>query len=432
MAANSALRLAVVGANHRSSAAALRDRLFIADAEMPFFLAALRQAGLRQAIVLSTCDRVEVQAADIDAEEAAAIVTRLFAERAALPVGEVRRQLYALSGPAALKHMFAVAASLDSQVIGEPNVLGQVKAAHRLAHDAALMGPELDLALQAAFGAAKRVRSETTIGERPVTLSSAAVEIARKVHGDLAGCAGLLIGGHDMGALLIEQLRAAGLKRLAATGPAPARAEEIARQFGCHLAPFDPLAPALVAADIVVSSAGTGRHLVTGAMMAEALKSRRNRPVLLIDLGVPADVAPEVERLDGAFRYDLDDLERVAMSGLATREAEAAQAWRIAEHELATFALARAERAAVPAILALRRHLEALRARALREADGDAARATELLVSRLLHDPLEALRRTAAKGPQERGEIERLVYELFGLEDEADGDHGGRDQENAG
>lgn len=408
----------VFGFGHQAVPARLRDRLFVEDQEMNGVFAELRAAGVTQAIVLSTCDRVEVQGAAADPAAFAQAVLTLFAARSGLAAEELGRQAHYHVGDEALRHIFAVAAALDSQVVGEPQVLGQVKEAHRRARDAGLIGPELDILLQAAYGAAKRARSETALGERPVTLASAAVQVARDVHGELEGCTALLVGSGDMGELLVEHFRGAGLKRFAITGPSATRSEALARQLDCHVAAFEPLLPALVSADIVITAAGTGRYSITADMVRDALRRRRRRAILLLDVGVPADIDPAVEPLDSAFRYDLDDLERVAMSGRASRETAAADAWAIVDAELTAFARERAGRTAAPAITALRRHFEAQRARVLIESGGDAVRATELLINRLLHEPSEALRRLAAEAatdPAGRRAAERFVFELFGM-----------------
>ena len=413
------LRPVVVGFTHRSASPELLDRLFIADGEMSGFLADLRAAGLTQSIALSTCDRVEVQGAASDPAAFARTVLAVLAKRSGLASEALADHVRFVEGDAALRQIFAVAAALDSQVIGEPQVLGQVKEAHRRARDAGLIGPELDAALQAAYGAAKRARSETALGERPVTLASAAVQVARDVHGELGECAALLIGPGDMGELLIEHFRGAGLKRLTVTGPNAARSEALARQLDCHVAAYDALPEVLPPADIVITAAGSGRFSITAPMVEKALRLRRRRAMLLLDLGVPADIDPAIEPLDGAFRYDLDDLENVAMSGRVSRETAAAEAWAIVDAELAAFARERAGRTAAPAITALRRHFEAHRARVLIEAGGDAVRATELLINRLLHEPSEVLRRLAAEAaadPTARRDAERLLHELFGIE----------------
>lgn len=414
-------RLFAAGLDHRSAALELRDRVFIPEGELPGFHAELRRAGIEQAIVLSTCDRVEVLGAHGDPAAAAATVTQLLAARAGVP--SLHGHAYLLTDDAALRRIFGVAASLESQVLGEPQVLGQVKAAHQTALAAKLMGPELEHALQAAYAAAKRTRHETAIGQRPVTLASAAIQLARDVHGDIGRCGGLLIGAGELGELLVEQLKGAGLRALAATGPHRVRAEETARRLSCHVFSFDDLETRLADADIVVTALGSGKHVIVAPAMERVMARRRRRPVFIVDLGVPADVDPAVEALDGVFRYDLDDLEHVTMTGRASRGAAAADAWTIVEQEMAAFTRSRAERDAVPALVALRRHFEAVRAQVLRQANGDATRATELLVNRLLHDPSEVLRRIASGAAPEVGDSEtasRLVAALFRLDETQD------------
>jgi glutamyl-tRNA reductase len=193
---------------------------------------------------------------------------------------------------------------------------------------------------------------------------------------------------------------------------------------GGHVVPFVPLTASLAETEIVIAAAGTGRYLLNAAEVDEALRRRRRRAMLFLDLGVPADIDPAIEPLDGAFRYDVDDLERVALSGRVSREQAAAEAWAIIDAELAAFARDRAGRNAVPAITALRRHFEAHRARVLVEAGGDAVRATELLINRLLHDPSQALRKLASAAAADADalrEVERLLQELFGLNADGSG-----------
>ncbi|MEO5335875.1 MAG: glutamyl-tRNA reductase [Magnetospirillum sp. WYHS-4] len=412
-------RLVVVGANHRSSSMMLRDRLFVEEAAVPAFLHRLRDKGLDQAVALSTCDRVEVQAIHPDPAIAHRLIVEALAVHAGLQAGDLEGQVYGHQGPAALRQLFAVTASLDSLMIGEPQVLGQVKDAHRLARDAGMVGPEMEALLQAAYAAAKRVRSETAIGEGPVSIAAAAVQLARDVHGDLDRCRGLLIGGGDMGELVAQDLVAGGLAHLSVTHPLESRGEAVARQLGCHHGAFSDLDNLLAEADVVLTSLGTRRHAVTAGMMAQALKHRRRKPVFLVDTGIPGDVDPATGKLDGAFLYDLNDLERVAMEGRAGRESQARDAWRILDEELAAFQRGRAERAAVPALIRLRAHVETLREAALRDAGGDADKATRLLASRLLHDPSEVMRHAAGAGGEEEWRaMEDLLARLFRLEDQ--------------
>jgi glutamyl-tRNA reductase len=405
----------VVGVSHKTAPAALRDRLFAEEAELPILLAALQASGLDQAVLLSTCDRTEIQTVAANADAAVAVISRFFAQRAGVPVEELLAAAYRLEGEAALRHVFAVAASLDSAVVGEPQVLGQVKEAHRLAKAAGLVGTELDRLLQAAFAAAKRVRSETAIAERAVSVAAVATQLARDLHGDLGRCAGLILGAGEMGEFLAEHLRQAGFGRWTVAHGSLRRAVLAARRFGGHFVGLGELEPALAQADVVLAALGTGRTVIDAAMVRAALRARRRRPILFIDAAVPCDVVPDVASLDGAFLYDLDDLERLALEGRAGRSAAAAQAWAINDSAAAALRAARAARQAVPALVALRRRFEVARAEVLANGgDVDAAEATRLLINRLLHDPSQALRRLAAEGG-EGPAAEALLRRLFEL-----------------
>lgn len=411
--------LVVVGASHRSAPAALRDRLFVADADAPAFLRRLCAQGVGEALVLSTCDRVEVHAIHTDASAAAAAIGTALAERAALDPGALEPQLYVRAGVEALRHVFDVAAALDSQIVGEPQVLGQLKAAHRLAGAAGALGPGLETVLQAAYGAAKRVRSETAIGERPVSMAAAACQVARDIHGDLAEATALLLGDGEMGELIAGQLHAAGLRRLLVAAPVAARAAALAERLDCHTVPWAELAARLADAEIVVAGLGGRSYVISAEMLGDALRRRRRRPMFLVDAAVPGDVDPAVDALDEAFRYDLDALERVALDGRDRRAEAAAQAAAIVEHAVASFVRSRSEREAVPTIAALRAHFERIRREVLDAGAAEPAEElTRRLVNRLLHDPSETLRDAAADADAaaDRQRAEQLVRRLFRLD----------------
>ncbi|MGE5147389.1 MAG: glutamyl-tRNA reductase [Candidatus Eiseniibacteriota bacterium] len=411
--------LVVVGASHRSAPAALRDRLFVADADAPAFLRGLVGAGMNEALILSTCDRVEVHAIGGDTAAAATAIGAALAERAALDPGALAPHLYRHEGAAAVRHVFDVAAALDSQIVGEPQVLGQLKAAHRLAAAAGAFGPGLEAVLQAAYGAAKRVRSETAIGERPVSIAAAACQLARDIHGDLSRATALLLGDGEMGELIAAQLHGAGLRRLLVAAPVDARAAALAERLDCHVVPWAELPARLADAEIVVAGLGGRSYVISAELLGDALKRRRHRPMFLVDAAVPGDVDPAIDALDEAFRYDLDALERVALDGRDRRVEAAAQAKAIVEAAVAAFVRSRTEREAAPTIAALRAHFERLRREVL-EAGGDAPaeELTRRLVNRLLHDPSEALRDVAAGADEsiDRQRAEQLVRRLFKLD----------------
>lgn len=405
----------VVGANHRSSTVALRDRLFMDEAKAPVVFEQLADNQIEQALLISTCDRVEVQAVAEDPDRAAKFIRGLLARMAGIGEGDLADQVYYLEGDRAVRHIFAVASSLDSQTIGEPQVLGQVKESHRFARSNGMVGVELESVMQAAYATAKRVRSETEIGRRPVSIAAAAGRIARDVQGDLAAAAVFVVGLANMGDIIVDQLRAAGVERVTLSGPSR-RTAAAARRNGYNFVPFEAMEDALKDAEIIVCAAGTGRFLITPAMMEQALRRRRWRPVLLIDAGVPGDIDPAVGALDGAFLYTLDDLERVAMEGRSTRSTAAGAAWRIIDEAVATWRRAAAGRDAAPAITALRARFEAVRAELLADApDADAEEATRQLINRLLHRPSRAMRSLAEETDARVQDADRLLRRLFDL-----------------
>ena len=410
----------VAGANHRSSTVALRDRLFIDESKAPLVLEQIAAAGIEQAVIMSTCDRVEIQAVVTDPRQAERVVRGLFARNAGVAESEIADQVYCLDGDAALRHLFAVAASLDSQTVGEPQVLGQFREGHRFSQAHVMVGAALDAVFQAAYAAAKRVRTETEIGHRPVSIAAAAGRIARDVQGDLSSSTVLIVGLGDMADIIVDQFRAMGVTRILQSGPSR-RTEAAVRRSGFHFIPFDALDSSLQEAEVIVTSAGTGRFLVGPEAMYQALRQRRYRPVLLIDAGVPGDIDPATGELDGAFLYTLDDLERVAMEGRSTRTEASGAAWDIIDQEVEAWRRAHASRDAVPAIVALRTRFEALQAEILQASpDADAAEVSRRLINRLLHEPSNAIRDIAADGDKsmDMEMADRLLRQLFRLGDD--------------
>ncbi len=414
----------MVGATHRSCAPSIRELLATEPRELPAVQARLRAAGLKESVWISTCDRVELVAAHPDPAAVKVAATALLAERAGLAPSALAESLHCLVDEDAVRHVFAVASALDSQVLGEPQVLGQIKAAYRDTVEGGLSGPSVEALMQAAFAAAKRVRTETAIAAGPVSIAAAAVQTARDLHGDLARCGLLLVGLGDMGMLIAEALRDAGLARVTVAARNAGRAEAAAHRLGGHWLSPEAVPDALPQADVVVTATGLGRWTVTAECVATALRRRRSQPMLVVDAAVPGDVEPTVAALADAFVYEVADLERIATEGQAGRAEAARAAWMIVGEAARAFVRSRAERAAVPAVAALRRRFEDERLRLLAEAPGlDAAEATRLLVNRLLHGPSEALRRLAAEGPAGGGEelqAERLLARLFPSEEKSE------------
>lgn len=411
-------RLLLMGVSARSVAAGLREKLFAEEPDQASLITALQALDCEEGMVLATCERIEFLVVPRPDQRVAGALLQLIAANAGCAPAELAGQSYCHMGEEVLRHLLGVAASLDSQVLGEPQILGQVKQCYRGAQEAGLAGPFLAAAAQAAFATAKRVRSETPVGQQASSMTLAATQVARDLHGRFDGLSLLWLGLGEMGEMLSDDFAASGLTQLLVMHPSPHRAEAVARRLGCNFAPWEELEHHLADADIVVSDASTGRFTLERTQVAAALKKRRHRPVLLIDAGVPADIEPGTGELEDAFVYDLDDLERLASRQSGGRAAASAMAWGIVEDELSAFLRTQAERSAAPSVVALRSHFEAVRREVLEGGDLNSEEATRLLINKLLHDPSEALRRAVAQDPALGAQLEDMVRRLFDLSQE--------------
>ncbi|RDD60989.1 glutamyl-tRNA reductase [Ferruginivarius sediminum] len=437
-AADAAGNLLVVGLNYRAAPPSARERLFSDEPDYAQLLADVRAAGLQQAAVIATCERVEIAALTAEPSAAEITMSELLARWADAETETLAPMLSIARGQAGLRHLFAVAAALDSQIVGEPQVFGQFRESHRAARAAGLLGRELDAVLQQACTVARRVRSETALAEHPVSIAAAAVKVARQVHGDLRRAKALLLGLGEMGEIMAGQLREAAIAGLTLTHPVHRRAEAMARRAEADLRPWPELAAAIAEADIVVACLGQGHYTLTAREVSLALKRRRQRPMFIMDAAVPGDVEPAVEDLEPAFVYDLGDLERVAQEGRARREAAALAAWRIVDEELDAFQSRQSQRDAAPTLAAFSERLETLRAEILASGKLDAEAATHQLIRRLLHEPSRVLRSAATTDEAELAELERSLQRLFrlgtdgqgeGKEDRRNGNGGKREEE---
>lgn len=412
-------RLIVAGVDHLTAGQGVRDRLFVEDAGLGAFYGRLREAGIDQGVLLATCDRVVVIGMSGDPEAGAAAVRRALAAQAGISEGDLEGSFFARTRAEALAHFFSIAASLESQVLGEPEVLGQVKAAQRSAEAARQVGPELASIFEAAYSVAKRVRSETAIGENAVSIAAAACQMAREVLGCFEGTRALLLGAGEAGVLVVEKLKQQGLTDVWVADPLAPRGDALAARLGAHRLAIDGIARELHRMDLVLTGLGGAVPLITAEDAAAALKSRRFRPMFLLDAAVPADIDPDVGSLDGAYLFNLQDLERIALAGQEKRSVAAIDARLIVEDEVQAFTLAEDYRAQAPTVTALRAHFEAQRRAVLEGNPGITAdEATRLLVNRLLHGPFRALRELAA---ETRGEgagtalDADLIARLFGV-----------------
>lgn len=399
--------LCVLGLSHHSAPVETRERIAFPDPVSAEILKEIAELVRGEALVLSTCNRVEIYWASAQAEASRDTLEAWLAARGALAVEALRPALFFHAGPAALHHLLRVASSLDSLVVGEPQILGQVKQAWECALAASTMGAELGRASSRAFQAAKRVRSETRIARSSVSVASAATRLAGRIFGTLEEKDLLVVGAGKMASLAARHFHAAGARSLHVVNRALARAEKLAAGIGGEAHPWEELESLLGRVDVVLCSTGAPRPVIDLPLAARALRARRGRWLCFIDIAVPRDVAPEVGRLENVYLYDIDQLSGVVEEHVADRQREATLAERIVVEELERWQRAERTIDLVPTIRALRRQFARV-ARAeveralpkLGRQDQRARQALEALadgiVAKLLHLPLTALKRDEA------------------------------------
>src|SRR5215472_2331050 len=341
--------LLCVGVSHKTAPLDVREKLALGPEKIAEVLQ--RISGAAEAMVLSTCNRVEFYAIAASPQEVKGSLRSLVTSLGGVHSLE---HVYEHDGDGALVHLFRVAASLDSMVVGEAQILGQVKDALELAQRVGAAGPELVRTCAAAFASAKRIRSETEIGRAAVSMASAAIELATKVFGSLEGRAALLVGAGEMGELAARHLRSARASPIFVTNRTRERAEQLASEIGGQVREFNELHAALTVADLVVCSTASPVYIFTKEIVFPILRARKHRPLFMVDLAVPRDIAPDLSELDGVYAYDVDDIQRVVADNSAARAAEAAKAETIIAEEIARFVRSRSIRDGIPVLAQLR------------------------------------------------------------------------------
>ena len=405
------MTLALIGVNHKTAPIELRERVAISREELPETTRALAAVpGVLECMIVSTCNRVELLAA-VDSPDAdlAGFLHRQFGLDPAL----LRPHLYAQYDRNAVRHLFRVAASLDSMVVGEPQILGQVKEAFAVARASGTVAGQLEHLLQSAFAAAKKVRSETGIGSNSVSIASVAVDMARKIFGSLAGRTVFLVGAGKMSELAARHLVQQGAGAILVTNRTQERARRMADEFQGRVIPFEKLYEVASEADIVISSTGAPHPIFRREHGQTFLHRRRNRPMFFIDIAVPRDVDPAMGKLEGIFVYDIDDLQAVAASHMAERSREAGDAETLIAAEVERFHQRQRTVDVAPAIVALQRQAEEIRQSELRRAQprlgslsAEQVAAVEALtrglVNKFLHPPMQALKQAARENDSTR------------------------------
>jgi len=419
------MALFVSGLNHRTAPVDVREQLAVDDDKLREVLRDIHASGaLGEAVVLATCNRVEVYGVADVPGEARATAFRHLCQQRGVRLGALEPHLYTHVATDAVRHAFRVASSLDSMLVGEPQILGQVKDAFALAQSCQTVGPALHTLFTQAFAVAKKVRTETEIARHAVSVSFAAVELAKKIFAQLSGRAVLLVGAGKMGELAAKHLVEQGAFPIYVANRTWARAQEMARALAGTAVPFDELATAMTAVDIVVTSTGALAPLIDRATVQRIMHDRRARPLFFIDIAVPRDVEASVNTLEDVYCYDIDDLRQVVDANRRERLREAQRADGLIEREIAKFLARQSDAEVVPTIVSLRERLEAIRVSEVRrtlarlpDASPETRQAIEALsaaiVNKILHSPITKLRESSRAG-MGRSWTE-LVHELFGL-----------------
>ncbi len=392
----------VLGLNHKTAPLALREKVAFNEDRLAAALGALRQErGVSEVVILSTCNRTEVYwSGNASPTELSQWLENHHGNNL-----ELASSLYVHRDRLAVAHAFAVASGLDSMVLGEPQILGQLKDAYRVAHETGSTGPALNKLFQAAFSAAKRVRSETQIGANAVSLASAAVGLARRMFADLSERSALMIGAGEMIDLAARHFSSAGVKRLVIANRTLTRAQALAAEIQAYAVDLSSLEKELVDADIVVSCTASAVPLITKRTAALAVRKRRHRPIFMVDLAVPRDIEPAVAELSDVYLFSIDDLQKIIEENRREREAAAGDAWLLLEEEVARFLAGLRAHDAGPAIRALRQRADAIRAETVEQARRmlHSGKSTDevidylanTLTNRLMHSPTQALRQAS-------------------------------------
>jgi len=430
------MKLVLAGLNHRTAPVEVREGLAFRPEDLGGALQRLRDSkGAREAMILCTCNRVEVTATLDDPVSPQNLLCEFLAEAHGMNPDGLRSFIYTFEEHHAIRHLFRVASSLDSMVVGEPQILGQLKAAFAQAREQGHIGTYLDAVLTRAFSVAKRVRTETEIGQNAVSVSYAAVELARDIFGSLNRKTVLIVGAGKMSESTAKHLQRAGVTDVLITNRTPERAARMALLFQGRNVPYEEFPARLHEADIVITSSAAPGYILSREQVKRALDARRNQPMFLIDIAVPRNIDPAAHDLEHAFVYDIDDLQRIADQNMKGRREVAEQAEGIISEEVERLLVRLRARDVAPTIVSLQEQLELLRRNELTrfrsklgqltsEQEEALEGLTRGIINKIAHGPISELRRQAERTAMEDGapaevhnEIVNVVRRVFRLKD---------------
>jgi len=421
------MKLLVTGVSHKTAPVEVREGLAFPEAGLPDALRDLKtRSGVAEAMILSTCNRVEITVTTDDGLDPRSIVDAFLLETGKLPADGLEPYIYRHEGPEAIHHLFRVAASLDSMVVGEPQILGQFKAAYAVAKDQGCLSGLLEGVLARAFSVAKRVRSETGIGQMAVSVSYAAVELARKIFGTLSHRTVMIVGSGKMSELAARHLRRSGASHIFVTNRTHDRAVDLASLFQGTAVEYTRFLSLLPEVDILIASSGAPHYILHKDEVQRVIAVRRNRPMFLIDIAVPRNIEPSVNEIDNVFLYDIDDLQEVVNANLRERLKEAGHAEEIVAHEVQRMTARLKVQEVTPTIVGLQEQLEQIRSgeiermrrkygplTAEQEQAWDAL--TRAIINKIAHGPISELRRQA--GRPEGAHVVDAIRKVFHLQD---------------
>jgi glutamyl-tRNA reductase len=422
------VHLFLLGVSHKTAPVELRERLDFSSRDLGGAVEALAsRPGAAECVVLSTCNRSELYVAAEDVDRAKDDLVAFLSEYHKVPPETFLPHVFARENADAVRHLFRVAAGLDSLVVGEPQILGQVKEAYGTAAERRSSGPLLTKLFHSSFAVGKRVRTETALGEGAVSISYTAVQLARKIFGRLTGRRVLVIGAGEMGKLTAQHLRAQGVGEIVITSRTFGRAQELADAVGGTAAPWSELMTVLARADIVITATGSHVPILSRAEIESVIGRPRHDPLFIIDIAIPRDIDPDAGNIEQVFLYNVDDLQMIVQENLSRRSAEMDRAELSVAEEVGRFMAWHRSRGAIPTVVALRQRFDAIRRAELQRLEGKLAgmppeararveEITRIIMEKLLLEPTEQLKAL----PDEETQVlyTEAVNRLFGLRGE--------------